>query len=162
MEAKSKHLYWCPYCRFSNSFDYPVATDAIIMCLQCKKSFPSNLINAHTYESNEEPEGLQTFSSGATSSKQLPSYNLIAICMLDRLAARMDLGAVKHGKFQYRKGLKDKAFILDRLNHAIKHIRLAQDLIENDEVYTDDDLGGAAANIMMAMEYQEANDLLPE
>lgn len=105
-------------------------------------------------------EKLQVFSSGATSSKQLPSYNLIAICLLNRLAARMDLGAIKHGKFQYRKGLKDKSFILDRLNHAILHIRLAQDLIEKDEQFTDDDLGGAAANIMMAMEYQEINNLL--
>lgn len=104
----------------------------------------------------------QTFKSGATSSEKVPSYNLLPINFLDRVASRGDLGAVKHGKFNYRKGLHDKDFILDRLNHAIKHIRIAQDLIESDLGFEDDDLGGAAFNIMMAMEYQVANDITQE
>lgn len=120
-----------------------------------------NLMNTTEPNIKQESSEKQVFSSGATSSKNLPSYNLIEIEFLDRLAMRMDLGAVKHGKFNYRKGLKDKEFILDRLNHAIRHIRLAQNAIEEGISTIDDDLGGAAASLMMAMAYQRVNNLLP-
>lgn len=104
----------------------------------------------------------QTFSSGATSSKHLPMYDLIPLEFLRRTAERFTLGAEKHGKFNYRKGLKDKEFILDRLNHAFLHLKLAIDMIENGEVYQDDDLGGVAVNVAMAMEYQQTNGLTPK
>lgn len=105
-------------------------------------------------------EDKQVFKSGAASSGNVARYDLITVQFLDRLGERLKLGAVKYGPFQYRKGLKDKDFILDRLNHAIRHIRLAQDLIHHDLPFDDDDLAGAVCSIMFAMEYQEANCLL--
>jgi hypothetical protein len=45
------------------------------------------------------------------------------------------------------------------LNHAFLHLKKAIDLIENDTPFEDDNLGGVAANIAMAMEYEHANDL---
>jgi hypothetical protein len=106
-------------------------------------------------------EKLWKSKSGATSSGQLPPYDLITLNFQNRTAARLGLGAVKHGRFNYRKGLKDKEFIMDRLNHAFKHLKNAMDCIENGEVYQDDDLGAVAVNVMMAMEYQHVNGLVP-
>ena len=102
-----------------------------------------------------------TFSSGATSSKNLPPYDLIPLSFLRRTAERFGLGAIKHGRLNYRKGLKDREFVMDRLNHAFLHLKNAMDLIEKGEVFTDDDLGGVAVNIAIAMEYQELNQLIP-
>lgn len=102
-----------------------------------------------------------TFISGAASSGKLPSYHLIHTNLLDRFARRLDEGAAKYGPRNYRKGLKDKEFILDRLNHAIKHLKLAQERIELDIRATDDDLAGVLCNVQFAMEYQEANGLEP-
>jgi hypothetical protein len=107
------------------------------------------------------PNGLQKFKSGATSSEQLPPYDLISKVFLTRTAQRLGLGAEKHGRFNYRKGLRDKEFIIDRLNHAFLHLKNAMIHIENGEVYIDDDLGAVAVNVMMAMEYQLINDLMP-
>lgn len=108
-----------------------------------------------------QKEDKQVFTSGAASSGNVARYDLISLSLLDRLGDRLKLGAVKYGPFQYRKGLKDRAFILDRLNHAIRHIRLAQDLIHDGLPFGDDDLAGAVCSIMFAMEYQEENGLLP-
>lgn len=102
------------------------------------------------------------FKSGATSSGKLPPYDLIPETFLTRTAERFELGAVKYGRFNYRKGLQDKEFIMDRLNHAFLHLKRAMDLIENNVPYTDDDLGGVAVNIAMAMEYQLWNSLTPQ
>jgi hypothetical protein len=101
------------------------------------------------------------FKSGATSSEQHPPYDLIPMNFLRRTAVRFGLGAVKHGRFNYVKGLQDKEFIQDRLNHAFVHLKNAMDQIERGEIYTDDDLGAIAVNVAMAMEYQHANDLVP-
>jgi hypothetical protein len=106
-----------------------------------------------------KPE-MQKFKSGATSSGKLPPYDLITLNFQDRTAKRLELGAEKHGRFNYRKGLKDKEFIMDRLNHAFKHLKLAMDQIESGEKVEDDDLAAVSVNVMMAMEYQHTNDLI--
>ncbi len=105
---------------------------------------------------------LQKFKSGATSSDLVCGYDQLPLNFLTRTAKRFDLGKEKHGKFNYRKGLKDKEFIIDRLNHAFLHLKKAIDEIENGEVYTDDNLGAVSVNIAMAMEYQHMNKLVPE
>jgi hypothetical protein len=101
------------------------------------------------------------FKSGATSSEYKLPFDLINLHVLRRFAARLKLGAEKHGRFNYVKGLRDKEFIIDRLNHAFEHLKLAIDGIENGEIYTDDDLGAVLVNVQMAMEYQQANNLTP-
>ena len=101
----------------------------------------------------------QEFTSGATSSGNLPGYDMLPLVFLTRTAKRFTLGEQKHGKFNYRKGLKDKKFIIDRLNHAFLHLKLAIDLIENDTAFLDDNLSAVAVNIAMAMEYEVINGL---
>lgn len=101
------------------------------------------------------------FASGATSSGKLPPYDLLSELLLTRTARRFELGAVKHGKFNYRKGLKDKDFMLDRLNHAFLHLKRAMDLIEQGLPYDDDNLAAVVVNAAMVMEYEAANGLMP-
>ena len=102
------------------------------------------------------------FKSGAKSSGNKPSYHLIPLTMFRRTALRFDLG-IAHGyeANNWRKGLTDKDFILDRLNHALEHLKLAMKAIENDEIETDDNLGAVTCNVSMAMEYQLVNELHP-
>lgn len=104
---------------------------------------------------------LKKFKSGATSSENLPPYDLLPMNFLRRVAARFGLGAVKHGRFNYRKGLNDKEFIQDRLNHAFVHLKNAMDTIEAGEIFEDDDLAAVAVNVAMVMEYQHENNLVP-
>lgn len=127
------------------------------------RGIPVNPQMSHSQyqEKYRTQQEIQIFTSGAASSGNVARYDLISLQLLDRLGDRLKLGAVKYGPFQYRKGLKDKAFILDRLNHAIRHIRLAQDLIHEGLPFNDDDLAGAVCSIMFAMEYQQANGLIP-
>jgi hypothetical protein len=108
---------------------------------------------------SDESKPRHTFGSGASSSGQYPPFNLIPIIFLLRTAIRFGLGAKKHGKYNWKKGLKDKDFILDRLNHALVHTKKAIDLIEAGKPFDDDDLGGVAVNIAMAMEFQWVNNL---
>jgi hypothetical protein len=111
---------------------------------------------------SKEASEKHAFKSGATSSERVLPYDLIPTLFLNRLAERFKLGAKKHGRFNYRKGLQDKEFIQDRLNHAFQHLKKAMDEIEIGETYGDDDLAAVAVNIAMAMEYQEANGLIPD
>lgn len=85
---------------------------------------------------------------------------MLPFVFLRRIAKRFDLGKEKHGKFNYRKGLEDKEFVLDRLNHAFQHLKFAIDAIENSEATKDDDLAAVGVNIAMAMEYQHRNNLV--
>lgn len=107
-----------------------------------------------------EPSDKWVSRSGATSSGKLAGYDMIPEIFLTRVAQRFSLGEKKHGKFNYRKGLRDKEYILERLNHALLHLKLATDQIQQGVMYDDDDLGAVGCNIAMAMEYQAINDLM--
>lgn len=61
------------------------------------------------------------FDSGARSSEVQPRFDLIPYEAQVREAARMAHGASVHGENNYRVGLHDTAFQLDRLNHLIAH-----------------------------------------
>ena len=99
------------------------------------------------------------FSSGASSSGYVPPYHLLTQMFLDRTAIRGDLGVKRHGFRNYEKAKNDKEFALDRLNHAIKHLRQAQENILSNRAFADDDLAAAAFNCLMVMEYEHANGL---
>lgn len=64
---------------------------------------------------------LTKFKSGATSSHKAKRYDLIPFEVLECLADRLGLGAVKHGDNAWRQGLNDLEFMLDRDNHAVEH-----------------------------------------
>lgn len=66
---------------------------------------------------------LKRFASGAESSGVVLRFDLIPRNFLQRLAARFGLGETKYGERAYRKGLRDRAFIIDRLNHLQQHVQ---------------------------------------
>jgi hypothetical protein len=153
----------CRDCKGSGVIGYNETYGYPMTCQECRGT--GRVVDKMPLDGSKIEEKLnkqlQAFSSGATSSERLPPYDLITIHFEDRVAKRLQLGAAKHGRFNYRKGLKDKEFIIDRLNHALRHIKIAAALIENGETFSDDDLAGVAVNVMMAMEYQLENGLVP-
>lgn len=60
--------------------------------------------------------------SGAQSSYRMPRYDLIYGPFLRRLAERLGYGADKHGADNYKAGVGDAAFYLDRRNHLQEHL----------------------------------------
>lgn len=95
------------------------------------------------------------FKSGATSSGNKPPYECLTLTFLRRCAMRMKLG-MHYGKHNWMLGVQDKEFVLDRLNHAQEHLSKLQKQIDFGFVMNDDDAAAICVNIMMAMEYQEA------
>lgn len=60
--------------------------------------------------------------SGAKSSERQPRYDLVPAAALRRVVRRFELGAEKHGEGNWKKGIDDPAWLLDRVNHAITHL----------------------------------------
>src|SRR5688572_28864882 len=58
--------------------------------------------------------------SGSTSS-YCPDFAQIPLDALISLAKRYELGEKKHGRDNWRKGLTDKSYVVERLNHVIRH-----------------------------------------
>lgn len=61
-----------------------------------------------------------THACGSTSSK-VPRLDYIPRIAAEKLAERYALGAVKHGKYNYKQGLTDKEYVLERCAHIIEH-----------------------------------------
>jgi len=104
-------------------------------------------------ETSKSKEIKHDFESGASSSGNKPPYECLTPTLLRRAAERMRAG-LHYGKHNWKKGINDKQFILDRLNHAIEHLIKAQQEIDNDIEMSDDDLAAVVVNCMFAMEYQ--------
>jgi hypothetical protein len=68
-------------------------------------------------------DDIKRFESGAESSGAVLRYDLVPRNFLERVAARFGLGEAKYGELAYRKGLRDRAFIIDRLNHLQQHLQ---------------------------------------
>lgn len=100
-------------------------------------------------------ENKKDFKSGASSSGNLPPYECLTEIFLRRSAERMKLG-MHYGKHNWKKGARDKDFILDRLNHAFEHLIKAMSDIDSDVVGKDDNLSAVVVNCMFAMEYEES------
>lgn len=107
----------------------------------------------------EKPEGVTVFKSGATSSNQLPRFDLIPRVALEILAKRYTIGAVKHGDFNYRKGFHDKAFIIDRINHLVEHLGALLCPKDSDE-WDDDNIGAILWAAAFLAEVRQADPLL--
>lgn len=100
-----------------------------------------------------QPADIQHFESGASTSGDLPPYETLTLEFLRRCAFRMKLG-MHYGKHNWKKGAKDKEFILNRLSHAVEHLYKAMAQIDNNTISDDDDLAAVCVNCMFAMEYQ--------
>lgn len=83
-----------------------------------------------------------THTSGATSSA-CHDYAQIPISALDALAARFEYGEKKHGRDNWRKGLHDKTYVVERLNHVIRHAKLLADKLMGLAQWDEDDDAGA-------------------
>lgn len=98
-------------------------------------------------------DGKIAFASGAQSSGKALRFDLIPRVFLERVAERFGIGAEKYGERMYRNGLRDREFILDRMNHLQGHIQALlspQNAMER----IDDNLGaiGWAAALLSEVE----------
>lgn len=101
------------------------------------------------------------FASGAMSSGNKPRYDLIPLWALARIARRFELGAGKYGEDNWQRGVADKPFIVDRINHAIEHLYLLRELVKNDQWADDDDAAAVILNSIFVMGWQREKDLEP-
>lgn len=89
--------------------------------------------------------------SGATSSK-VSDYAQIPKHSLDRLAARFAYGEKIHGRHNWKKGLHDKSYLIDRLNHVICHTLTLIEELERGEFGSDDNAAAIMWGGMFACE----------
>jgi hypothetical protein len=81
---------------------------------------------------------------------------------LERIAKRFELGAKKYGDNNWQKGVEDKEFILDRLNHAVVHLYNVIGQVSEDKFPSDDDLAAVILNSIFAMGHQRAVGRTPD
>lgn len=112
------------------------------------------MVSEGNKEMSEKDTDIHTINGSKTSGHK-PPYELITQTLLRRTAERLRLGAVKHGRWNWKKGAETKEYALDRLSHAFEHVTSAMAKIENDEPVGDDDLAAVVVNCMFAMYYQE-------
>lgn len=115
-----------------------------------------------TGQANPLKDDRHTFSSGASSSGRKPRYDLIPLWALQRIAKRFEMGAEKYGENNWQKGVDDKAFIIDRLNHLIDHAHLAIEHVRDETINSDDDLAAIILNAIFAMGHQRAVGRQPD
>jgi hypothetical protein len=79
-----------------------------------------------------------THPCGATSSA-CPDFAQIPYEALELLAKRFEIGAVQHGRNNYRKGVGDKDYTVKRINHIIGHCFKLIAQLETGFMSTDED-----------------------
>lgn len=110
-----------------------------------------------TKERKHDQEEIVIASSGARASA-CPDFTAIPKSAITALAERIDLGAAKHGRDNYRKGLADKEYIRARLSHVIRHaFTLAAKLDGREPWNEDDDIGALLWGGMFLAEARDAN-----
>lgn len=72
-----------------------------------------------------------------------PRFDLIPANALIRLAFRYEKG-LKYGKDNWRKGLTDRDYVLERLAHGINHLIILREKIEGRLPWSEDDDAAAA------------------
>lgn len=119
---------------------------------------------AEAIDRTHEEEDKVTHSSGATSS-YCPDFGQIPLGALKALALRYELGEKKHGRDNWRKGLADDRYVIERLNHVIYHAMKAINKLEGKlEDNGDDDAGaimwgGAFLSEALAIRERKAPDV---
>lgn len=98
--------------------------------------------------------------SGAKSSGHKPAYHLVPFEMfLGRLANRYEGppgGAIVYGEDNWKKGLTDRAYAIDRANHTLEHLLLAIEEFKAGKVGSDDNLAAVIWGAIFLMGCQEA------
>jgi hypothetical protein len=79
---------------------------------------------------------------GATSSK-IPGIDQIPYSAIIALAKRYSLGEQKHGRDNWKQGLDDKKYMIERLGHVINHAYKQIAILQGDIPDDGDDNAGA-------------------
>jgi protein-arginine kinase activator protein McsA len=151
----------CSNCGEDNlkEFTIPEMAPNLTLCENCFKTFLEGKLSVKVLNTSPQPH---TFKSGATSSEKLPSYHLLPFeDFAPRLAARYQLGLDKgYGLDNWRTGLTDDEFVVDRLNHGIQHMHRAAEKISRGDysLEGDDDLAGAMWACVTAMAAQKVRN----
>lgn len=134
------HKYKCSNCLEINGFLTPVHS------FECKKC---SIVNCK--------DMLVVTASGASSS-HCPDLAQIPLEALLAIAGRFELGEKKHGRDDWRQGTGNKDYVLNRINHVIKHCYHLINQIEGREDITNRDTpegnigaiawGGATLSVM--------------
>lgn len=103
------------------------------------------------FVTDQIPSNLTQHPCGATSSK-VSDYAQIPKHSLDRLAARLSYGEKVHGRGNWKKGLADKSYLIDRLNHVICHVYALIEELERGELSSDDNAAAIMWGGMFACE----------
>lgn len=139
-----------PACE-STAWKSAASDPQVVTCVVCK-----------AWMSQHSGDTKTTFSSGAQSSEQKPWYHLVPFdVFMARLAERYRHGVQDKGYVEdnWRKGLNERAFILDRANHTIEHLHKAVEKIRlgNFSTLPDDDLAAVLWGTIFLMAAQDAN-----
>lgn len=103
-------------------------------------------------------DDISTHKSGAKSSHGALRFDLVPPIFIRRTAERFTIGSEKYGDHNYRKGFRDREFLLDRLNHLQEH--LYKFINEGNE--TDDNLAAIAWCVAIFMEAEQAGVKFPQ
>jgi hypothetical protein len=103
--------------------------------------------------------------TGASSSHAIDiRFEMIPREFLEALGARFHHG-LKHGRFNYRKGLMDKQFVLDRVAHMYEHMgRLFQPMGNDEESFLDNigAIGWGLCFLCEAYAYPDGQKIIEE
>ncbi len=102
------------------------------------------------------------FASGAMSSGKKPNYQgTMPIYAYQRFSAHRGYGDAKYGEDNYLKGVVDREFILDRINHGIEHLLVLGEQVRKGSVGNavpgHDDAAAVMCAGMFVMCWQEHN-----
>jgi hypothetical protein len=111
---------------------------------------------------NDTRDDKHTFSSGASSSGMKPRYDLIPSWALERIAKRFAEGAKKYGENNWQKGVTDKEFIIDRMNHMVEHLYKKIEAVRAGEINPDDDMAAVILNAIFVMGHERATSTQPD
>lgn len=82
--------------------------------------------------------------SGAASS-YCPDLTQIPYEGLEAIAKRFEFGAAKYGRGNWKNGIPDKTYCIERLNHIVRHAYSLAQKLEGTKPWDDDDDAGAIA-----------------
>jgi hypothetical protein len=90
----------------------------------------------------------------AQSSHVANRYDLTPRNFIERVGQRFALGDIKYPPFNYRNGLTDRKFIIERINHLQEHFYAYMWPRNNDE-WNDDNLAAIGWSIAFLMEVED-------
>ena len=95
--------------------------------------------------------------SGALSSSKKIRFDLLPRTFLERVAKRFELGAHKYPAFNYKQGLEDKEYIIERINHLIQHVNEFLSPLDSEE-WDDDNLSAIGWAVAFLMECETTKE----